>query len=192
MNRSEFKVSSKKIKSLNQLDIKSKRLKLQKFSAKEIAFNVRHETNSEIMRYIKDVKSAEETRAQTLKLTENYSGDEGDWLAISLSELATNEIIGLLFFCYESIENNTVEIGWRIDPHYQGLGYATEAAKRTLDFIKESLNAHKVVAYCVKENTASCNIMEKLGMSQEACFKQYSKLGGQWCDELVYGLILDE
>ena len=97
----------------------------------------------------------------------------------------------MICFRYESIENNTVEIGWRLGLEHHGKGYATEAAKAVLDYIINKIKPHKVVAYCVNENIASKNIMQKLGMQQEACLRQFSKLGGKWFDEAVFGLIVD-
>jgi RimJ/RimL family protein N-acetyltransferase len=33
-------------------------------------------------------------------------------------------------------------------------------------------------------------VLEKLEFVREGCLKQHSRLGGKWCDELVYGRIL--
>ena len=83
-------------------------------------------------------------------------------------------------------------MGWRLGHEAMGKGYATEAAKSVLHFIKTEVKPHKVVAYCVAENSASTNIMTKLGMEKEAHLRQYSKLGGEWFDEAIYGLILNQ
>lgn len=185
------KVQAKIIAKINALDISSKRLQLTKFSQGDVAFNIAHEMNPTIMRYIRDLLSPDDTLNKTMKAVSDYSGNESDWVLFATRLKDSQEYIGMVCFRYESIENDTVEIGWRLGLEFHGKGYATEAASCLLDFIKTEIKPHKVVAYCVAENTASANIMSKLGMQQEACFREFSKLRGQWFDETVYGLILN-
>ena len=179
------------IDSINHLDINTDRLVLKKFIEKDVEFNVEHEMNSEIMRYIKDPQSIEVTREKTIKIAQDWTGNEGDWVLFALTLKETGEYIGMVCFCYESLENDTVEIGWRLGLEHHGKGYATEAAQELLDFIKQEIKPHKVVAYCVAENTGSSNIMTKLGMQHEATLREFSKLGGEWFDEAIYGIILN-
>ncbi len=176
---------------INHLELQTQRLTLKKFIEKDIEFNVEHEMNPEIMRYIKDPQTIEETRKRTIKIAQDWTGNEGDWVLFATTLQETGEYIGMVCFCYESIENDTVEIGWRLGLEHHGKGYATEAAQALLNFIKHKIKPHKVVAYCVAENTASSHIMTKLGMQHEATLREYSKLGGKWFDEAIYGLILN-
>lgn len=192
MEQPPAKITDDIIEKCNRLDIYSDRLSLKKFTEQEIEYNVAHEMNPVLMRYIRDITTVEETRKKTTAIAQKYSGYESDWLIISIRHNKNNEYLGIICFRYESILNDTVEIGWRLDSQYHGKGYATEAAIRMLDFIKEEFKPHKIVAYCVSENIASMKIMEKLGMSQEACLVQFSKINDQWIDELIYGLVLNE
>jgi RimJ/RimL family protein N-acetyltransferase len=41
----------------------------------------------------------------------------------------------------------------------------------------------------VAQNEASIGLLEQLGMQREGCLRQFSRLGGEWHDELVYGLL---
>jgi RimJ/RimL family protein N-acetyltransferase len=179
------------IKKINSLNLSTERLQLTKLNSEDIESNVAHEMNPEIMRYIRDPSSYEKTLKKTIKVAKDYSGKEADWVLFAIRLKEYNAYVGMVCFRYESIENNTVEIGWRLGLEFHGKGYATEAAQAFLDFLKTEIKPHKVVAYCVKENTASSNIMTKLGMQQEACLREFSKLGGKWFDEAIYGLILD-
>ena len=185
------KVSQEIIETLNELDISSDRMNLKKFSIAEAEFNIAHEMDPDLMRYIRNPLPLKETREKTMKCVTAWKGEEKEWMLISIRLKSTNDYMGLLCLCYESIENNTIEIGWRLAHEYHGQGFATEAAGCLLDFIKSNLKPHKVVAYCVAENLASSNIMLKLGMQQEACLREHGKLGGQWYDEAIYGLIIN-
>jgi RimJ/RimL family protein N-acetyltransferase len=146
--------------------------------------------NPEIMRYIKDPQTREKIKKETIKFAKDYSGKESDWVLFATWIKETDNYVGMVCFRYESIENNTVEMGWRLGLEYHGKGYATEAAKAVLEFIKSEIKPHKVMAYCVAENTGSSNIMKKLGMQQEGCLREYGQLGGKWFDEAIYGLII--
>ena len=179
------------INSINKFNLTTQRLTIKKFSEKDIECNVEHEMTPEIMRFIRDPMSRDDTRKKTSKAANNWTGNEGDWVLFAITLKETGGYAGMVCFRYESIENDTVEIGWRLGLTYHGKGYATEAANNLLEFIKTEIKPHKVVAYCVQENTASSNIMKKLGMQQEGCLRQFSKLGGKWFDEAVYGQILD-
>ncbi len=191
MNDKTPQTTNKIIQAINTLDLSTDRLNIKKFNEADIEFNVQHEMDAEIMRYIRDPVSIEETTEKTKKCAKDWSGNESDWVLFGLRLKTTNEYIGMVCFCYESIENDTVEMGWRLGHQAMGKGYATEAAKCVLNFVKKEIKPHKVVAYCVAENTASSNIMTKLGMEKEAHLRQFCKLGGQWQDEAIFGIIFD-
>ena len=55
------------------------------------------------------------------------------------------------------------DVGWYIDPDYQGHGYATEAAKAMIDYMFKEVEINGISSGAVKENEASCKIFEKLG-----------------------------
>lgn len=176
---------------INTIELTSERLSLRKLAKQDVEFNMRHEMDPVIMKYIRDPISLEEARIKTEKCADQWMGKEQEWAMFAVRLLDTKEYIGMVCFQYESIENDTVEMGWRLGLEHHGKGYATEAAKCFLSFLKLKIKPHKVTAYCVNENTASSNIMTKLGMEKEACLRQFSKLGGKWFDEAIYGLILN-
>ncbi len=57
------------------------------------------------------------------------------------------------------------ELVYLIDNQYWGQGLATEIATRFLRFGFEKHNFKKIIAFTRPENTASRNVMEKVGMS---------------------------
>lgn len=56
------------------------------------------------------------------------------------------------------------ELGWILNKKYWGLGIASEAAERLIEFAKNERNLTHFIAHCDAENTASYYVMEKLGM----------------------------
>ncbi|CAN5483865.1 GNAT family N-acetyltransferase [soil metagenome] len=68
-----------------------------------------------------------------------------------------------------------IEIGWTFAREAWGRGYATEAARAVLEFAFQHASLERIVAVAVKENTASINIMWKLGMT----FDSFVEIGGR-------------
>ena len=60
--------------------------------------------------------------------------------------------------------NAEVGIFWAIDPDYQRLGYASEAAARMLDFAFRELKLTRLIASTDHDNLASQAVMKKIGM----------------------------
>jgi RimJ/RimL family protein N-acetyltransferase len=93
---------------------------------------------------------------------------------------------------------HTWEIGYVFNPKYCGKGYATEACRRILQHAFEELNAHRIVAECNPENTASWKLLERLSMRREGYYKKPGffkrTLYGEpiWHDAYVYAILEEE
>lgn len=74
--------------------------------------------------------------------------------------------IGLNYVDYESPFNPATEIGWRLGKDFWGNGYATEGAKRCLEYGFEELKLSKIIAIAPKVNSPSINVMKKIGMEK--------------------------
>ena len=57
-----------------------------------------------------------------------------------------------------------IEIGYRYFFDFWGKGYATEGAKKCLEYGFIGLNLHQIIATCTKGNSKSENVMKKIGM----------------------------
>ena len=58
------------------------------------------------------------------------------------------------------------DVGWFIDPKYQGHGYGTEAATEVLRFMFEEVEIEKIITSAAIINRGSWRIMEKLGFER--------------------------
>lgn len=63
----------------------------------------------------------------------------------------------------ENMPENIRDVGWYIDPEYQGMGYATEAARAMLDFMFNEVQIDKIYTSAAEINPGSWRLMEKLG-----------------------------
>lgn len=62
--------------------------------------------------------------------------------------------------------SHVANLGWAINPEFQGKGYATEAARGLIQFGFKHLNLSVIYATCDTRNTPSIRVMEKLGMKR--------------------------
>ncbi|MEU4467602.1 GNAT family N-acetyltransferase [Streptomyces sp. NPDC024017] len=60
-----------------------------------------------------------------------------------------------------------VAISWRLGRVFWGQGYASEAAHATLEFALQDRGLDRVVAVCRTDDSASANVLDKLGMQME-------------------------
>ncbi len=76
----------------------------------------------------------------------------------------TEIVIGQITCQPKEDENELIrDVGWYIDPQYQGHGYATEAASKMLDYMFNEIGIEEIKTSAAKINIGSWKIMEKLG-----------------------------
>jgi ribosomal-protein-alanine N-acetyltransferase len=83
-------------------------------------------------------------------------------------------------------------IGYELDHHYRGYGYATEAAQAILDFGFDELKMHRVWAHVIADNIASVHVLERLGLLLEAREREKEWIKDRWMDRLTYAMLDQE
>jgi len=63
--------------------------------------------------------------------------------------------------------NDGYEVGYHIAKEHTGNGYATEALKTFLEYVKQDKKLEKVYGICLSENVASKKVLEKCGFTKE-------------------------
>ena len=85
-----------------------------------------------------------------------------------------------------------VEIGYALDPQFQGKGYAEEAVRGVLKYLFKDLNKHRDIASVDPDNERSIHLLLKLGMRKEAHFKKSYLIGKVYYDDCIYALLDEE
>ena len=128
---------------------------------------------------------------------------EEDRLSKTLVVEHDGRIVGDLMIAVEDAWSQTevrpraegvqAEIGWCLDPAYQGRGLATEGVAALLEICFDGLGLRRVLANCFADNTASWRLMERLGMRREMYTVRDSlHRSGVWLDGMAYALLADE
>lgn len=90
-------------------------------------------------------------------------------------------------------KNVQAELGWTLDPAFQGRGYATEAVRGAIGICFGPLGLRRVHAGCFADNEASWRVMERLGMRREEHSRKTGlHRSGEWMDGMNYGLLDEE
>ena len=74
------------------------------------------------------------------------------------------------------------EVGWGLDPAWWGKGIATEAGAASVAWALGPLDYDQVVSITTEPNTASLNVMRKLG------FELHTRLDSEWGELLIHRL----
>ncbi len=179
------------------LRLEGPRIVLREWRSNEAQAMHRWRGSPEVMRFLSwQSQSFEESQAHLEECLQDQASPlserERFFLAVELRENAT--VIGDAGLQYRSRRYGGGEggLGWFLETEYHGKGYGTEAAQLIVDFGFENLGLHKVTADCDAGNVGSVRIMQKLGMRQEAYFRQAHQRFGEWRDRVWYGLLRDE
>ena len=119
------------------------------------------------------LNSPEEARSEM----KNRANDTEFYFAIVLKE--TGKVIGEIFAHPEGTApdedaaKDTFSPCWMLNPAYQGMGYAYEAAKAFFDYLFKEKGARRIYAYTEDYNLPSQRLCEKLGMRREGLFMEF-------------------
>lgn len=89
-------------------------------------------------------------------------------------------------------QHSRAELGYWLGVPYWGFGYATEAARAVVQYGFQQLDLHRIFASHFEGNTASANILKKLGMHYEGCQRQHIRKWDRFLDSHLYGLLREE
>lgn len=133
-------------------------------------------------------------KAQAEQLIENFQkGFEQDrMIRWAIVIKASDQVIGTCGFHAYSKANDRTEVGFEINPVYQGKGYMTEALKCILDYGFENMGWHRIEGLVYPENIASQRTLEKQGFTKEGLLRDYMVFRKKHQDLLMYSLLKGE
>ena len=85
-------------------------------------------------------------------------------------------------------KDDHIEVGFSIEPGWQGRGLATEALKKVLEYLTENEGILCVTAWCAADNVGSKRVLEKAGMKLAGTEKNGLTVGDKVYDKLIYEL----
>jgi ribosomal-protein-alanine N-acetyltransferase len=109
-----------------------------------------------------------------------------------IEEAATGRIIGGMFLHNISPTHRSGEIGYALNRRYWRQGYMSEAVRLICRFAFRELKLNRVWATVIVPNTASAELLFKLGFTLEGTLRQGMRVRGRYYDVHVFGLLQSE
>ena len=137
-----------------------------------------------------DVKSLEDAETRVKSLSADW--DVRNRFVMGVWSKKTTEFIGNIWIEPKKWEVPSFEIGYYLDQGYIGKGLATEAVKRSIEFIFEELKAYKIILITRDTNERSYLLAERLKFVKEGHFRDSNKEYDHRFGLLYYGLLRRE
>lgn len=118
--------------------------------------------------------------------------DEGQVMSLVMIRRDTGELIGDLVLFWHSSTDLRAEVGYVLHPAHEGQGFATEGTRALLALCFEEGGAHRVTARIDIRNTASAQLLERVGMRHEATLVEDVWIKEEWSTTGVYAMLARE
>ena len=127
--------------------------------------------DKEVMAFFPSTRTRQETKSFISRMQQQYS--EKGYCYFAIDELEDDTFIGFIGLSeqnYEADFTPCIDIGWRLAKTAWNKGYATEGAKRCLEYGLEKLKINKIYSIAPVINTKSVQVMKNIGMSKVKTF----------------------
>jgi RimJ/RimL family protein N-acetyltransferase len=176
------------------LRLETERLLLRPFRPDDLDRLAEIQSLPEVARYLywEPRTRAEVEPALAKRIADTRLEQDDDAVTLAVERREDGLLLGDATLFLRSVAHRQVEVGYVFHPDAGGHGYATEAARALVDFAFKELRAHRVFARTDARNTPSAALLRRLGMRQEAHFREAEIFKGAWGDELVFAILADE
>lgn len=190
LNKGKDLCNSEGIFKIKNRVLETERTMLRRFKTSDVQDLYEYLSDEDVVRFEPyDVQTIDEVQEEAQRRVE-----DGKFWAVCLKE--NGKVIGNVYFAKQDFD--TWELGYVFNKKYQGQGYATESARRLIEYGIENWGIRRIVAMCSPLNIPSWKVMEKLGMRREGhllqniYFKRDEKGQPIWLDTYQYGLLASE
>lgn len=149
----------------------SERLGFRNWKGDDVLKMAAINSDPDVMKFFPALQDEAQTQSFIKRMQKQYEDKGFTYFAAEL--LSNKEFIGFIGLSVPTFEAEftpCVDMGWRLNKKYWNNGYATEGAKRCLEYAFNVLELDKVVAICPEINKPSEGVMQKIGMKKKLTF----------------------
>lgn len=146
----------------------TERLVMRAFTPADVAPFAAMNADPVVMEHFVRLMTLEDTAAFVDRIAAHWA--EAGWGLWALERRDTGEFIGytgLWPVRFEAAFTPKVEVGWRLAAAHWGQGFATEAARASVDHAFDVLGWPEVASFTAVGNVRSQAVMERIGMRRE-------------------------
>ena len=173
-------------------EIKTNRLKLNKFSLEDASIVCKILSDGEIANTTKNMPYPYDESMATEWIAQHKARlNQGEALIWAIRLAQSEQLIG----CIElkiTTQHHHAALGFWVAKDYWGQGYCTEAATYVTRFAFDKIGLNKIFACHMTRNPGSGRVMQKIGMQHEGSFKRHFLKGKQFEDFEFYGLLTEQ
>jgi RimJ/RimL family protein N-acetyltransferase len=166
---------------MNEIKLETERLVLRWFREDDFEQFCKISSDAEVMRFLGDgvpMTAMEVWRQMATIMGHWYFRGYGIW---AVEEKETGQLVGRIGLVYPAGWPG-FELGWTLRRESWGQGYATEGARRALEYAFTEMGRDHVISCIAPENVASVRVAERLGEKIEG----HTELLGR--DVIIYGI----
>ena len=174
-------------------EIVTQSLKLTPFLGSDAAVFFEYRSDSEVCQYQSWAPGSIDDALHFINGLQSVAFDTpGTWFQLAVRLRESDLLIGDLGVHFPADDPRQAEVGFTVAPRHQRRGFAAEAVKGLLDHLFGPLGKHRVFASVDPRNEASIALLKRVGMRQEAHFRESLWFKGKWVDDLVFGILESE
>ena len=132
----------------------------------------KNNSDENVMEFFPSIPTKEQTTEFIKRMKKQF--EDNGFCYFAVDKLEGNEFIGFIGLSkqtYDAAFTPCIDIGWRIKSNEWNKGFATEGAKKCLDYAFNDLKIEKIYSIAPKANIKSEYIMAKIGLKKQYEFE---------------------
>ncbi len=170
-------------------DLTTERLLLRMLKATDAIDIYQYASDPEVTTHLlwETHQSMEDTLEFVAKVLMTYDNEEpGIW---GIVDRSIGKVIGTIGIHNWRRMHDAVEIGYVIGRPNWNKGYMTEVVEAVITYLFKELHINRVDAVCAVENSASEQVMKKVGMQFEGIQRKSCFIKGEFHDMKMYAIL---
>ncbi len=173
---------------MNAPQLRTQRFLIRAFNEEDLEAFARYRADAAVAKYQSWTNfSYADALAHFQRIDYSNFGAVGHWSQLAIADGVSDSLLGDL--AVQFIDPQQIEIGFTVAPEHQRKHVAKEAVTAFLNYMFGTLHQHRVIATTDTENIASYRLLESLGFTREAHFRQNIYFKGKWGDEYQYAML---
>jgi ribosomal-protein-alanine N-acetyltransferase len=161
------------------MELRTERLVIREFRLDDEPAVHHYGSDEEVTRYLTwGPNSPTDTTAYLKRVALEAGREPRTSFTLAVATLE-GELIGVANLAITG-EASTGELGYVLSRESWGHGYATEVARRLINFGFDDLGLRRITATCHPDNLASARVLEKTGMHPEGIIRDHRQVLGEW------------
>lgn len=146
-------------------------------------------SDPEALRYWSSPPFKERVEAEKLLAEIHDNFRQKELFQWGIARRSDDQIIGTSTLFRFDDQSRRAEIGYILNRRFWGNGFIGEALTALIGFAFEKMNLHRIEADIDPRNSASVNVVERLGFQKEGLLRERWIVGDEIQDTLFYGLL---